>query len=268
MICSICPRGCKLNDGQTGFCKARKNIDGQIVCVNYGQISAMAVDPIEKKPFRRVHPGSHILSVGSYGCNMSCAFCQNSHISQENPKTEYVSPEKLLEIALSVKDNLGVAFTYNEPLIGMEYLLDTALLLHDAGLKTVLVTNGFVNEEPLLKLLPFVDAMNIDVKCFSTDFYKELGGDLECVKRNVALCVSYCHVEVTILIIPGENDGEEEMYNLSLWLSSISASIPLHLTRFFPCYRMADRQSTPIETLYRLADVARGKLDNVYVGNV
>jgi pyruvate formate lyase activating enzyme len=228
----------------------------------------MAVDPIEKKPLRRFYPGRPILSVGSYGCNMSCDYCQNHRISQAEPSAEYIPPQKLLELARSVPDNLGVAFTYNEPLIGMEYLLDTAPLLREHGLKTVLVTNGYINEGPLSRLLPFIDAMNIDVKGFSEAWYRRLGGDLGTVRRTVELCVPRCHVEVTSLIVPGENDGDSDMKRLSSWLASLSPGLPLHLSRFFPRHRMIQAPPTPVETLSRLAELARQRLEHVYIGNV
>jgi pyruvate formate lyase activating enzyme len=228
----------------------------------------MAVDPIEKKPLRHFYPGRPILSVGGIGCNMSCAYCQNHRISQDAPPAEYVPPEKLLEFALKIPDNLGVAFTYNEPLVGMEYLLDAAPLLREHGMKTVLVTNGYVNEQPLLRLLPHIDAMNIDVKGFSEAWYHRLGGDLTTVKRTAELCVPRCHVEVTSLIVPGENDGEGDMEQLTSWLASLSPDIPLHLSRFFPRHRMTGKPPTPAETLHRLSEVARKHLRHVYIGNV
>jgi pyruvate formate lyase activating enzyme len=199
---------------------------------------------------------------------MSCGYCQNHHISQEAEQVEFVQPEELLKLALSVPDNLGVAFTYNEPLMHMEYILGAAPLLQKHGLKVVLVTNGYVNETPLLRLLPYIDAMNIDVKGFTEEWYRQLGGCLATVKRTVELCVPRCHVEVTTLIVPGENDGEGEMEQLSSWLASLSPETPLHLSRFFPRYHMTDKPPTPVETLHRLAEVARLRLRWVYVGNV
>ena len=268
MRCDNCPRNCELNDGQTGFCRARRCENGRIVCVNYGKITSAALDPIEKKPLRHFYPGRHILSVGSYGCNMSCDYCQNHGLSRGDPPAQTIQPKELLDMALSIPQNLGVAFTYNEPLIGMEYLLDAAPLLQAAGLKTVLVTNGYVSGQPLLRLLPFIDAANIDVKGFSDDWYRRLGGGLAPVRRAVELCVPRCHVEITMLIVPGENDGEEETERLSSWLASLSPEIPLHLSRFFPRHRMTDKPPTPVETLHRLAGVARRALKYVYIGNV
>lgn len=266
--CKLCPHACLIPAGRAGLCRVRRNDGGVLIAENYGRVSSMALDPIEKKPLLHFYPGSHILSVGSYGCNMCCPFCQNSAISQGFPATEEVSPEKLVQIAKSCRGNLGVAFTYNEPLVGIEYLLDAAPLIRAAGLKTVLVTGGLIEKAPLLELLPFVDAMNIDVKGFTAEYYRKLGGDLDTVKRSVELCAPRCHVEVTTLIVPGENDGESEMEALSAWLASVSPDIPLHITRFFPRYKMTESEPTPLPTLARLAETAKRSLRYVHIGNV
>ncbi|MDR3242326.1 MAG: AmmeMemoRadiSam system radical SAM enzyme [Clostridiales Family XIII bacterium] len=258
--CELCPHRCQIKDGSVGVCKVRRNIGSKLFAESYGQLSSIAFDPIEKKPLRRFHPGSRILSVGSYGCNMRCSFCQNHLISQSKPKTEHYTPEKLLGLALSTHRNLGVAFTYNEPLIGFEYLLDCAKLLKSENLKVVVVTNGLISKQPLEELLPLVDAFNIDVKAFSPGFYARHGGDLETVRRNVKRAAESAHVEVTALIIPGQNDSEEEMSALSEWLAGVSPELPLHITRFFPRYKLTDAPPTPTDTIYRLADIARRRL--------
>ncbi len=267
-LCELCPQRCHIVKGGHGVCGVRVGTESGLFAENYGLVSSIAYDPIEKKPLSRFFPGSHILSIGSYGCNMRCAFCQNSSISQEVPETEYDSPERIVEIAASIDGNLGVAFTYNEPLIGIEFLLDTAPLLKERGLKVVLVTNGQINQEPFLDLLPYVDAMNIDLKGFTPEFYHELGGEIESTKKTIEISSKYCHVEVTTLIVPGKNDKEEEIQKLSSWLSKVSPKIPYHITRFFPHYHMADSGATPIATLERLADVARRNLKDVFIGNV
>ncbi len=268
--CDVCPHGCVLKDGQTGLCCARSNYGGEIRVNNYGRITAMALDPIEKKPLYQFFPGSMILSVGSYGCNLACPFCQNHEIAVGDGASAgavYLSPESLLQRALSVPESIGVAFTYNEPLVGYEYVRDCAKLLKANGQKTVLVTNGYVNEEPLKKLLPLIDAMNIDLKGFTEDYYKKLKGHIEPVKRAIETAVKNCHVEVTTLIVPGENDSEDDMRRESEWLASIDKSIPLHISRFFPRYHMSGEQPTPVKTVYALADVARKVLTSVYTGN-
>ena len=216
--------------------------------------------------------GSMILSVGSYGCNLKCPFCQNYSISTEcgfSRDTVYLSPQELIAKALDLRSsgNIGVAYTYNEPLIGYEYVYDCAVLARENGLKSVAVTNGYINESPLIKLLPYIDAMNIDLKAFNADFYKKIGGGLEEVKRTIEISSNKCHIEVTTLIIPGENDGEDEIGNLSLWLSSVDRNIPLHISRFFPRYRYQDKLPTPVDKVYRLADIARKHLKYVYTGN-
>jgi len=270
--CEICPHHCEIAEGHTGLCRARSNQNGRIVCANYGKITSIALDPIEKKPLYRFMPGGWILSVGSYGCNLRCPFCQNCEISMASDKTIDtlpVTPEALVQKAVdtTAKGNIGLAYTYNEPLIGYEFVYDCAKLIRKNGLKNVLVTNGYICEEPLIKLLPFIDAMNIDLKAFTDAFYKKISGDLDTVKRTIELSAKTCHVEVTTLIIPGENDSEEEIASLSEWLSSISDEIPLHISRFFPRYQYLDRQPTSVEKVYRLAEVARRNLKYVYTGN-
>lgn len=270
-VCHICPRHCSPEEGKTGYCRARKNEGGRLVCRNYGWLTALALDPIEKKPLKRFFPGSAILSVGSYGCNLRCPFCQNHEISMagEAAETMFVAPDALVEKAaeLAGKGNIGLAYTYNEPLVGYEYVRDCAALIRAKGMRNVVVTNGVICEEPLRALLPLIDAMNVDLKGFSQPFYDLVRGDFATVKNTIALAAQNCHVEVTALIVPDENDGEEDMRRLSGWLASLRTDIPLHVTRFFPRYQMADRPPTPLSTIYRLAEVARENLQYVYEGN-
>lgn len=272
MICELCFHRCDLSEGQTGFCRARACRDGTIAPLNYGKLTSLALDPIEKKPLRRFHPGSMVLSVGSFGCNLRCPFCQNHEISMSGDrelKTAEVSPETLVSKALELRPygNIGVAYTYNEPLIGYEYVQDCAALVHEWGMINVLVTNGTIEEAPWRELLPLIDAANIDLKGFAPKWYQRLDGNLETVKRSIALAAERCHVEVTTLLVPGENDSEEEIRGLAQWLASVDQDIPLHLSQFFPRYRMMDRPPTPVEWVYRLADVAREYLSFVYTGN-
>ena len=270
--CELCFHHCALDEGQTGLCRARACQDGKIVSLNYGKLTSLALDPIEKKPLRRFHPGSLILSVGSFGCNLRCPFCQNHEISMAGDSgipTVEVSPEQLAAQAAELvpHGSIGVAYTYNEPLTGYEYVRDCAALVHEQGMVNVLVTNGTVEEEPWRALLPLIDAANIDLKGFTPAWYRRLGGDLETVKRSIALAAERCHVEVTTLLIPGENDSEEEIRELARWLASISSEIPLHLSRFFPQYQMVDRLPTPVEQVYRLSEAAQEYLSHVYTGN-
>ena len=229
------------------------------------------LNPIEKKPLRHFHPGSRVLSVGSFGCNLHCPFCQNASTAAagEETYTQDCTPKQLVQKALKLREkgNIGLAYTYNEPLVGYEYVRDCAELIHQAGLYNVLVTNGTIEEGPWLKLLPLLDAVNIDLKGFTQSWYRHLGGDLETVKRSIALAAPRCHVEITTLIVPGENDSEDEMRALSAWLSSVSPDIPLHVSRFFPRHHMQDRPPTPVSTVYRLVNIAREQLQYVYTGN-
>ena len=278
--CDVCPHRCSLSEGKTGFCRARGMRDGRIVPLNYGVVTSIALDPIEKKPLARYYPGSVILSVGSFGCSLNCPFCQNWEISMSDGheylselSRRYVSPERLTELAdeLRGRGNIGVAFTYNEPLIGWEYVLDTAKLLRKKGLKTVLVTNGCVNAGIAEKVLPYTDALNIDLKSFRADTYKKtLGGDLEAVRRFIAMAAESCHVELTTLIVPGMNDSEEEIRDMTEWIASLpnGEEIPLHLTRFFPRHRMTDRQATDRRNILRLVSVAEEYLHYVFPGNM
>ncbi len=300
--CETCFRRCSLAEGQIGFCRARVNRGGSVVPLAYGHISSIALDPIEKKPLARFMPGSRVLSVGGWGCNMRCAFCQNYGISQRGPaggsgplsadeagpdvvsgragrggesgrKRDgmILSPEELCAEALALRSrgNIGVAYTYNEPLVAWEYVRDCARLVHQAGMKNVIVTNGCVLAPVLEELLPYTDALNIDLKCFSADSYRTLGGDFESVRQTIIRChAAGCHVELTTLIVPGFNDGEAELAEEVAWIASLDRTIPLHLTRFFPRWQLMDLPPTPLDSLYRLVALARRELSDVLAGNV
>ncbi len=271
-ICGVCMHRCRLEPGQRGICGARANRDGVIVCENYGQITGLALDPIEKKPLKRYRPGSLVLSAGSYGCNLKCPFCQNYEISigyGTIPQTAYMAPQSLADTALHYKDrgNIGVAFTYNEPLVGWEYVRDTARLVKERGMDTVLVTNGSASLDTLAAILPWIDAMNIDLKGFREAYYHKLGGNLNVVKEFIKQAAAECHVELTTLIVPGENDSVEELEEEAEWIASLDPDIPLHVTRFFPQFRMTDREATDVGQIYWLADAARRYLKHVFVGN-
>ena len=271
-ICTLCMHRCALSEGQYGRCRARKNEKGRIICANYGKLTALMLDPIEKKPLRYFFPGSRILSVGSFGCNLACPFCQNHEISMASPSSaEYreISPEALTALALRCRDqgSIGLAFTYNEPLVGYEFVRDTARLAHSQGLKNVLVTNGSAHLSILEELLPYIDAMNIDLKGFSSAYYRRLGGDLETVLAFIRRAAKDCHVELTTLIVPCENDSEEEMEREAQWIASIDPKIPLHVTRFFPRDRMQDREATDVGRILRLKVIAGRQLAYVCTGN-
>ena len=282
--CNVCFRKCNIPEGGLGFCGARTCRDGKVTAANYGRITSLALDPIEKKPLARFYPGTLIVSAGSYGCNLRCPFCQNYQISWSEEayrlaKTaEYISPEELADIAASQKHrgNIGVAFTYNEPLIGYEYIRDTAKIVHEKGMKNVIVTNGTASLDVLSELTPYIDAMNIDLKGFTDRYYGEvLGGSRQMVMDFISEAVRHCHVELTTLIVPGENDTEEEMREMTEWIASltdaegkvIGPDVSLHISRFFPRFNMQDRAATDVRLVYHLADIAREKLKYVYTGN-
>ena len=280
-VCGVCFRHCELKEGQTGFCRARICKGGEVISENYGRLTALALDPIEKKPLKRFHPGSFVLSAGSYGCNLRCPFCQNYSISwsdevlYERNVSRYFSPEELVRTAEKYvkKGNIGLAFTYNEPLTGYEYVRDAAALSHECGMLNVLVTNGTAELSVLHEIVPYIDAMNIDLKGFTEHYYNDVcGGSFEMTKAFIKEAAKTCHVELTTLIVPSENDSEEEMEQLSCWIAGLNGgkgrSIPLHITRFFPRFRMTDRPATDISLIYRLKEIAERNLKYVYPGNV
>ena len=280
-VCDVCFRHCKLEENSTGFCGARICRGGQIIAENYGKLTSIALDPIEKKALKMFHPGANILSLGSYGCNLRCPFCQNSSISwsqkafEYKDKAKYYAPEEIVQTALNLRQrgNIGLAFTYNEPLIGYEFVRDTAKLAKEAGMQNVLVTNGTTTPKVLAEIEPYIDAMNIDLKAFTTRFYRDLlDGDLEMVKDFIKGAVQYCHVELTTLIIPDENDSKDEIFELSAWVASLekqyNKKIPLHITRFFPAFRLTDRAPTPVSTILRLVETAKENLEFVFPGNI
>jgi pyruvate formate lyase activating enzyme len=273
LICPVCPHHCTLSEsGTPGRCRARRNVNSLSTPIGYGKITSIALDPIEKKPLAYFHPGHSVLSVGGAGCNMDCYFCQNDSISCAGPldiPMRGMPPQELAHLAqtLTPRGNIGVAFTYNEPLICYEYVIDTARLLKAQNQKTVVVTNGNFCPEAMPELFALVDAFNIDLKGFTAAWYRRLGGDLSCVQRFIQAAAASAHVELTTLVVPNENDSSQEMDELARWVASIDQDIPLHINRFFP-RRHARGAPTPISMLHTLAGIARQHLTRVQVGNV
>jgi len=267
--CLLCPQGCVIGEGKVGFCGVRKNEDGQLDSIIYGQATSVALDPIEKKPLYHFHPGKSILSLGTKGCNLACDFCQNWSISQDaDCPTDSVTSEQIIAKAKQL-NSIGIAYTYNEPFIWYEFVLDTARMAQGQGLKNVLVTNGFVNQGPLKEMLPFIDAMNIDLKSMDDGFYKKYcKGSVAPVLEAIKLSAKSCHVEITHLIIPTLNDSDEDFKELVDWVcENAGPDTPLHFSRYFPCHKM-DIPPTHIDTLHRAEKIAKKKLKNVYLGNV
>jgi pyruvate formate lyase activating enzyme len=269
--CLLCPHFCKIAEGKTGICRVRKNNGREIELLTYGALSGYAVDPVEKKPLYHFFPGKDILSIGSYGCNLRCDFCQNHNISQaKGPLSDIrTGTKKISDDALKTKNNIGVAFTYNEPVIWFEFMRDVAEMIKNENLYTVMISNGFVNAVPLAEITGFIDAFNIDLKAFNKNFYKKLtGADLEPVKKSLKqIARSGRHIEITTLVVPGQNDDEKDMEMQSKWIADeLGKNVPLHLSRYFPMYKR-DNPATPQETLKKLFTIASEYLDNVYLGN-
>jgi len=269
--CELCPHNCKLSTGKTGICRCRQNIDGKLTSLSYNTVISVNLDPVEKKPLYHFFPGKKVLSLGTFGCNFRCSFCQNWDISQvdyDKAQLQQMAPEEALLLNEKYK-SIGIAYTYNEPLINYEWVLETSRLVNKSGYKNVLVTNGFINKEPLMKLLPYIDAANIDVKSFNSGFYKKIcSGNLESVLKTVELMVNKGkHVELTYLVIPEHNDFIPEVEAFLGWVNSMNPEIPVHFSRYYPQYRF-NEPATPMATLKGIYEIAGKKLKYVYLGNV
>lgn len=269
--CSLCPWYCVIPPGRAGNCGIRKNADGMLFSLTYDKFASVSMDPIEKKPLYHFYPKSEILSLGTLGCNLHCQFCQNFEISQsafDDSRLRTVTSSDAVALAKQYR-SIGIAYTYNEPLINFEWLKDTMSEAKKYGLKNVLVSNGYINEEPFCNIVGDIDAANIDVKSFRDAFYKKYtGGKLAPVLRTVEILVkNKKHVEITNLLITGLNDSDEEISDLVDWVSSLGEEIPLHFSRYFPCYKMTVR-ATPFPALEKARKIALKKLKHVYIGNV
>ena len=267
--CHLCPNECGISDGKRGNCGVRINRSGILYSEAYGKTTGLSLDPIEKKPLYHYHPGEKILSLGTKGCNLHCQFCQNWHISQEiDTPTQDITSKDIIERAKEYK-SFGIAYTYNEPFIWYEFVLDTAKCASAAGLENVLVTNGYVNMEPLEEMLPLIGAMNIDLKSFNEDFYVKIcHGRLKPVLEVIKRAARSCHIELTNLIIPTLNDSEDDIRKMVGWIyENLGPDVPLHFSRYFPCYKMS-LPPTPVGTLKTAEKIAKEKLKFVYLGNV
>ena len=266
--CQLCPHSCLIQPGRAGICRQRANEDGTLVSHIYGRATSTAMDPIEKKPLYHFHPGEQILSLGTNGCNFACLHCQNWSISQEDGRTQMLSPQQAVDLAVE-GESFGIAYTYNEPLIWYEYVLDTSKLAHERGLKNVLVTNGFIQQEPLRELLPFIDALNIDIKSIRDEFYKEIcRGRVGPVLETAKTAKGAAHVEVTNLIIPTYNDSDSELTDLADWVhGNLGEDTPTHLSAYVPRFKLS-APPTPPETLKRAYAIFARRLQHVYLGNV
>ncbi len=270
--CTLCPHNCVLTEGKVGICRVRHNENGILYTDTYGIVSAISLDRVEKKPLYHYHPGKKILSIGSIGCNMTCTFCQNWQISQINTKLDYNirSSDEILKISMTNSDNIGVAYTYNEATVFYEYMYELAKKVKKNGMKNVMVTNGLINKEPLLKLIKYIDACNIDLKAFNNKFYKEIcNGDLEAVKQTLLILKENgIYFEISNLIIPGKNDNEKEFEEMTLWVKEeLGENTVLHINRYYPNYKMK-LPPTDEQSLYRLYEIASKHLRYVYIGNL
>ncbi len=272
--CQLCPHFCQLAEGQTGQCRVRKNIGNTLITTNYGKLTVMNFNPIEKKPIYHLSPGKQVLSVGLFGCNLHCKFCQNSSIAQisasEASDTKNYKPEDIIKIAKSRTANIGIAYTYNEPSIYYEFMYDTAKLATANRLSNIVVSNGYINHKPLEKLLPYIDAFNIDLKSFDDIFYKQLTSSTLAPVLNTLQQIAEANklLEITTLIIPTKNDNQEIFTEMVAWISEkLGRNTPLHLSRYFPMYKLKIN-STPLKTLSKLYQIAKKHLNYVYVGNV
>lgn len=264
--CKLCPHNCKIKNNSVGICKVRKNIDAKLYSLNFAQLSALGVDPIEKKPLYHFYPNSEVLSLGSWGCNMSCLYCQNWQISQQRPKLKEYQPQELIEIAKN-KNIKFIAYTYSEPIVFYEYMLETAKLAAQEGIKNIMVTNGFINQKPLEKLLEYLDAVNIDLKAFNNDFYKNTcGASLAEVKKTIKFAADKVHLELTTLIIRDLNDDLKELEAMFKWVAEINHKIPLHLSRYYPSYKL-DKPATDLKLMKKAYKKAKKYLSHIYLGN-
>lgn len=270
ILCTLCPHSCRVSLGEKGKCQVRENKGGKLYSLNYGYSTSLALDPIEKKPLYHFYPGNYILSLGSFGCNFKCLFCQNWQLAQCQPELYEIDSDELVAKALQERDkSIGLAYTYSEPTVWFEFVLETARKIKNVGLKNVMVSNGFIQEAPLVELLPYIDAFNIDLKGFDHNFYQEtIAGDyLPVLATLKKIKASNKHLEITTLLIPGKNDDSEGIEKMVSWIATnLGKDVPLHFTRYFPSYKL-DLPPTSSSSLLRAKEIAKEKLTYVYIGN-
>lgn len=273
--CELCPHNCIIKNENSGICKVRTNNNGLLISENYGIVSSIGFDPIEKKPLYHFYPGTEILSVGSIGCNLKCEFCQNWQISQTSvskfkSKGQFYGVDEIISLARSKKNNLGIAYTYNEPTVFFEYMIDIAKKAQASDLKNVMVTNGFINQKPLNELNKYMDAYSVDLKAFNDDFFiKYTNSRLEPVKETLVNIVSAGkHLEITNLIIPGLNDHLEEFEQMLVWIKeNLGTDTILHISKYYPTYKLTI-EPTSVQKMLELYKIAKEYLTFVYLGNV
>ncbi|MDD5331796.1 MAG: AmmeMemoRadiSam system radical SAM enzyme [Candidatus Nanoarchaeia archaeon] len=271
--CNLCPHLCKLNDKQTGICGVRKNINGILYSLSYNHPIAINIDPIEKKPLYNFMPNTKTFSIGMVGCNFRCLNCQNWDLSQrkaEEFKTKEITPEQIIKMTKDSKCP-SISYTYSEPGVSIEYVLDTAKLAKKNKIKNVVVSNGYINQEPLKEIIKYIDAFNIDLKSINDDFYKKVcSGKLKPVLETLKTIKKYKkHLEITFLVIPTKNDNLKEIEKMCIWIkNNLGKDTPLHISRFFPYYKLSNLEPTPVETLLKARKIAEKYLKYVHIGNV
>ncbi len=266
--CDLCPQRCVIRDGDRGICNLRENRGGVLYAAAYGELASTAIDPIEKKPLYHFHPGDSILSVGPNGCNLRCRGCQNYQISQDVAPTHYLTAEALAQLA-AAHDSPGIAYTYTEPLVWLEYVRDSCRAARDRGFYNVAVTNGFLEEDPARELGALLDAANVDIKSLSDEFYRDYcGAKLEPVLRTAVIFKERLHLEITYLLVTDLNDGEDDVAAFVKWVAdNLGRDTPVHFSRYFPHYEM-DAPATPTHRILRAKEIADPDLYYVYLGNV
>lgn len=272
--CLLCPHHCSIRDGDRGICRVRTNMDGVLYSENYEKVCSVRFDPVEKKPFYHFFPGRYILSIGSVGCNLGCRFCQNWEISQtgvgEYPYLKEMTVPEAISKAEARDDSAGLAFTYNEPTVWYEYMLDIARAASEKGLRSTVITNGYINEAPLRQLMEYTHAFNVDLKSYDNDFYTRVTSSRRDPVLSTIKTIAKAghHLELTHLVITGLNDSEEKFRDLVSWIvDETGIDTPLHISRYFPVYKL-ENPATSVTTMMKFFEIAKEKLNYVYLGNL